>query len=128
MNIKSVKLFSIPVSNQNRAKKFYLGVLGFELKKDKVSDPLQRWVEVGPQNADTSLTLLAWPPTLPVQRADGVILETANFDEDFHLLQERGVEFQGSTEFHDWGRLVSFRDPDGNRLVLQQTNVFERLI
>ena len=128
MNIKNVKLFSIPVTNQNRAKRFYIDVLGFELKKDKISDPLQRWVEVGPQNTDTSLTLLAWPPTLPMQRVDGVILETANFDEDLNILQERGIKFQGCTEFHDWGRLVNFRDPDGNRLVLQQTNVFEKMI
>ena len=33
-------------------------------------------------------------------------------------LRERGVEFAGEISEHPWGRIVPFKDPDGNDLQL----------
>jgi catechol 2,3-dioxygenase-like lactoylglutathione lyase family enzyme len=44
---------SIPVSDQDRAKAFYVGTLGFDLVRDDDSVPGLRWIEVTPKGGGT---------------------------------------------------------------------------
>ena len=39
MSVRSVKVISVPVSDQERAKAFYVNTLGFELTRDDDSAP-----------------------------------------------------------------------------------------
>ena len=48
----------VPVSDQDQAIEFYVGALGFEKRLDFVYDTGERWVEVVPPGAATSLTLV----------------------------------------------------------------------
>ena len=48
MGISAVQLFSLPVGDQDRAKAFYVDVLGFELVNDAQMGPDLRWVQVRP--------------------------------------------------------------------------------
>ena len=47
----------MPVSNQDRARDFYVNVLGFDLVRDD-NEPGLRWVQVSPPGGQTSLTLV----------------------------------------------------------------------
>ncbi len=43
--IRGVKFVSVPVTNQERALKFYTEVLGFRLLTDQPFNDQQRWIE-----------------------------------------------------------------------------------
>ena len=65
MSIKQVAVVSVPVSDQERAKEFYVDALGFELQRDDTSVPGLRWLQVGPQGASTTLTMVTWFESMP---------------------------------------------------------------
>jgi catechol 2,3-dioxygenase-like lactoylglutathione lyase family enzyme len=65
MTISKVQLFSIPVSDQDRAKAFYVDTLGFDLVTDAAMGPDMRWVMVSPPGAQTAITLVTWFPSMP---------------------------------------------------------------
>jgi catechol 2,3-dioxygenase-like lactoylglutathione lyase family enzyme len=98
MPISHVQLFSVPVSDQDRAREFYTKTLGFEVVSEAEMGPEMRWVQVRPAGATTSLTLVTWFPSMPAGTLKGTVFETA-----------------------PWGRFVTFDDPDGNGIVLQET-------
>jgi predicted enzyme related to lactoylglutathione lyase len=119
MAIRNVLLFSVPVSDQDRAREFYVDVLGFELANDQVMGPEMRWVQVRPRGAQTSLTLVNWFPSMTAGSLRGMVLETEDLDGDVARLTERGVTIDGGVQQAPWGRYVQFADPDGNGIVLQ---------
>ena len=65
MTITGVQVLSLPVSDQDRARDFYVDVLGFELLRDAQMQPGLRWVQVAPRGAATSVTLVTWFETMP---------------------------------------------------------------
>lgn len=121
MSISQVQLFSLPVTDQDRAKDFYVGTLGFELIADTSMGPDQRWVQVRPPGSGTSITLVTWFPTMPAGSVKGTVLETDNLDGDVTALRSQGVVIDAGIQEAPWGRFVTFDDPDGNGLILQAT-------
>jgi len=121
MTIRRVQLFSLPVSDQDRSRDFYVGVLGFELISDVQMGPDVRWVQVAPPGSTTSITLVTWFPTMPAGSAKGTVLETDDLEGDIADLKGRGVPIDGEIQEMPWGRFVTFDDPDGNGIVLQAT-------
>ena len=120
MAITSVQLFSLPVADQDRARDFYVGKLGFDLISDTQMGPGMRWLQVAPPGAATSITLVTWFPTMPAGSTKGTVLETDDLDGDVTRLRAAGVQI-GDIESQPWGRFVTFDDPDGNGIVLQAT-------
>ena len=120
MSISQIQLFSLPVTDQDRARDFYTGSLGFELVSDTSMGPDQRWVQVRPPGPGTSITLVTWFPTMPAGAVKGTVLETDDLDGDVAALAAKGVPLDGIQE-QPWGRFVTFDDPDGNGIVLQET-------
>jgi len=121
MTISHIKLLSVPVTDQDRALSFYVDALGFDLVADNAMGPDQRWVQVAPKGADTSITLVTWLPTMPAGSLKGLVLETDDLDSDVVALTGRGVAIDGGIQDEPWGRYVTFDDPDGNGIVLQAT-------
>ena len=121
MGITAVQLFSLPVSDQDRAKAFYVDVLGFDLVNDVQMGPGMRWVQVRPPGGATSVTLVTWFETMGAGTVKGTVLETDDLEADIARLRSLGVDIPGDVEAAPWGRYVTFDDPDGNGLVLQQT-------
>jgi predicted enzyme related to lactoylglutathione lyase len=115
MNISQVRLLTAPVADQDRAKSFYVDVLGFEVIGDNTMGPV-RWLQVAPKGAATSLVLAALPEYRP-GGLQGVILDTTDIDADCARLREAGVEVDGPND-QPWGRQATFADPDGNGFVL----------
>ena len=121
MGITGVQLLSLPVRDQDRAKAFYVDVLGFELVADESMGPGMRWVQVRPSGAATSITLVTWFASMVPGSTKGTVLETDDLDGDVVRLRGLGVGIPGEVEAAPWGRSVTFDDPDGNGLVLQET-------
>ena len=121
MPMKAVQLFSIPVSDQARARAFYVDTLGWELVRDDEMGPDQRWVQVRPRGGETSVTLVTWFETMPPGSLRGVVIETDDLEGDHAALQQRGVRVDAAIQQAPWGRWVTFDDPDGNGFVLQAT-------
>lgn len=124
MTVTHVKLVSVPVSDQDRARDFYCDVLDFDLIFDNPMGPGGRWIQVAPKGADTALTLVTWFPSMPPGSLKGLVLETDDLDADVARLRERGIVFaDGGIQTAPWGRYATFDDPDGNGIVLQSTRV-----
>jgi catechol 2,3-dioxygenase-like lactoylglutathione lyase family enzyme len=122
MSISKVQLFSIPVSDQDVAKRFYVDVLGFTLVNDVQMNPDIRWVMVSPPGAATAITLVTWFDSMPAGSLRGLVLETNDLAGDIVALREKGVDIPGEVETAPWGDFVQFSDPDGNGIVLQASS------
>ena len=110
------------MKDQDRARDFYVNVLDFDLVRDNPMGPDQRWVEVGPKGAQTSIALVTWLPTMASGSVKGLVLETNDLDADVAALTARGVTIPDGIQQQPWGRFVTFDDPDGNGIVLQATS------
>jgi len=119
MAISNVQLFSVPVTDQDRARDFYVNTLGFELAMDTQLGPDMRWVMVKPPGGQTALTLVTWFPSMPAGSLKGMVLETSDLEGDIDRLIGLGVTIPNGIEDAPWGRYVQFDDPDGNGIVLQ---------
>jgi len=121
VTVRGVQLFSIPVSDQDRARDFYVDVLGLELLEDRPMGPGRRWVRVRPHGGETAITLVTWFDSMPAGSTTGVVLETDDVDGDAARLAALGVPIAGGVQEAPWGRYVQVQDPDGNGLILQQS-------
>ncbi len=121
MSVTRVGLFSIPVTDQGRARDFYVNALGMELVREMPMGPGQRWVQVRPAGAETSITLVTWFDSMPAGSVTGVVLETDDLDAEIARLRRLGVDMDSPVRNQAWGSSVVVRDPDGNRLVIQNT-------
>ncbi|MET8830089.1 VOC family protein [Streptomyces sp. NPDC004610] len=116
-HITHTSFITLPVTDQDRALRFYRDVLGFEVTAD-LQMPPGRWLQVAPRGAQTVFTL-SGPGMGGFEpgSARGIMLVTTDVDTDCARLTEAGVAVEGPEE-QPWGRMASFRDPDGNALML----------
>lgn len=121
MTVRGVQLFSIPVSDQDRARDFFVDVLGLELLEDRPMGPGRRWVRVRPRGGETAITLVTWFESMPAGSTTGVVLETDDVEAEAARLTALGVPIAGGVQEAPWGRYVQLQDPDGNGLILQQS-------
>ena len=112
----------VPVTDQDRALDFYVGKLGFEKRMDVPFGPTQRWVEVAPPGAATTIALVAAGEGAPAGVDTGIRLTTEDAAADHAGLRSRGVD--ADAEIMNMGGappMFTFRDQDGNRLVVVQS-------
>ena len=117
-----LKLVSVPVSDQEAAKRFYVDQVGMSLLADSSWGDEQRWVQVGWPGVDASFTLVTWFDEMPAGSLRGLVLETDDLDRDHRAMAERGVRFLGEPIDQPAGRFATFVDPDGNRMSLRQAD------
>ena len=106
---------SLPVQDQDRAMRFYLDVLGFELRTDVEVWPGARLVEVVPPGGGVGLVLL--PPDSPLPLA--VRMGTTDAEAAHARVREAGVTLHNEEVLRWEGvpPMFAFADPDGNGLV-----------
>ena len=119
MKLNRIDIVSVPVADQDEAKAFYTDVLGFEVVRDNPMGPGQRWVQLAPVGAETSITLVTWFESMAPGSVKGMVLDTDDIDGAHGTLVERGVAVS-DVQAAPWGRFVTFEDPDGNGWVVQQ--------
>ncbi len=116
-----ISVMSVPVSDPDRAKAFYLEELGFELVMDSQFGPGLRWVMLRPPGGGTAITLTTWFDTMPPGSLQGSVLSVPDIEAAAGEFRERGLlEPDEEIESAPWGRWVTVEDPDGNGWVVQQ--------
>lgn len=120
MKLNRIDIVSIPVKDQQSAKVFYTEVLGFSVTRDNPMGPEQRWIELVLEGAETSITLVTWFDSMPPGSVQGLVLDTDDLLTAHSQLKSKGLDIS-DVEDAPWGRYATFKDPDGNGWVLQQT-------
>ncbi len=119
-NITQVGAVIIPVSDQDRALAFYLEKLGFEKRADTPFGRGDRWLEVAPAGAATTLALMPPREGEPTGIDTHVSFTTDDIDADHANLRARGVDVDA--EVMRMGDPVPpmffFRDQDANRFFI----------
>jgi len=120
--ISQIATVIIPVSDQDRALEFYLGTLGFEQRADTPFGRGERWVEVAPVGAASTIALMRPQEGEPIGTDTHVGFASEDVDADHARLQEGGVDVD--EEVMRMGKPIPpmffFRDPDGNRFLIVQ--------
>jgi catechol 2,3-dioxygenase-like lactoylglutathione lyase family enzyme len=113
-----LELVTVPVTDVDRAKAFYVDKAGFVADHDHVVNEGLRFVQLTPPGSACSIAI----GTGLTETAPG----TANCQlvvEDIHAARDeligRGLDV-GEVQDFAWGRFVFFADPDGNRWAVQQ--------
>jgi len=130
----------VPVSNVDRAKRFYEG-LGWRLDADLAVEDGYRVVQLTPPGSACSIIFGEGVTTAPPGSSEGLQLSVYDIDAAREDLAARGVEvsetFHDATgifhhagtagrvngpapEHADYGSFVAFSDPDGNGWLLQE--------
>ena len=116
-HVTAVGTVIVTVSDQDSAVEFFTEKLGFEKRSDSAYGDGQRWVDVAPVGAATTIAVV--PPMSENQPGGetGIAFATDDIDSDHADLRERGVDVDD--EIMRMGDPVPpmffFRDPDGNR-------------
>jgi len=120
--VTQVGTVMLPVADQDRAIEFFTGKLGFELRSDTPFGDGDRWVEVAPSGAATTVALVLPMEGQEVGIESRIAFSSRDVDADHAALREAGVDVD--PEVMRMGDPVPpmffFRDVDGNRLLLVQ--------
>jgi catechol 2,3-dioxygenase-like lactoylglutathione lyase family enzyme len=119
-SIAQVANVMIPVNDQDRAIEFYTEKLGFEKRTDMPFGDGDRWVEVAPPGAATTIALVRPREGESAGIEGRVALDSKDIEADHAALRDRGVDVDA--EVMRMGGPVPpmffFRDQDGNRLLI----------
>jgi catechol 2,3-dioxygenase-like lactoylglutathione lyase family enzyme len=120
-HINKIGTVIVPVTDQEKALEFYVEKLGFEKRSDMPFGHGDRWIEVAPAGADTTIAIPKPPEGRQAGGAQtGIALQTDDIDAVHAELKQRGVDVDA--EVSRMGDPVPpmfwFRDPDGNVLML----------
>jgi catechol 2,3-dioxygenase-like lactoylglutathione lyase family enzyme len=125
-----LEVVPIPVSDVERAKRFYSEQVGFVVDLDTWLGDERRLVQLTPPGSGCSIHLSSGILNMPPGVLEGLMLVVSDIEAARAELVERGVE--ASPVQHlvdgewvegrggDWNSFVFFSDPDGNDWVLQE--------
>ena len=114
-----VRTIGVTVRDQDAALDFYVGTLGFEKRLDAPISPTQRWVEVAPRGATTSLALTAGEPVGPTDT--GIRFAVADASGERTDLAARGVAVGDLLQWDQVPPMFEFDDPDGNHFYVVES-------
>jgi catechol 2,3-dioxygenase-like lactoylglutathione lyase family enzyme len=108
-----LELVTVPVSDVDRAKAFYVEQVGFGVEQDYQVDEHHRFVELMPPGSMCSIALTTGYINAAPGSIQGLQLNVENAVAAHAFLRGRGVPVSDVQEF-PWGRFCFFSDPDGN--------------
>jgi predicted enzyme related to lactoylglutathione lyase len=113
-----LELVAIPVSDVDRAKRFYTEQVGFVADHDhQLSDEL-RFVQLTPRGSGCSISIGTGITDAEPGSVRGMQMVVDDIDAARAELAERGVDV-GEVQNFPWGDFVFFSDPDGNAWAVQ---------
>jgi len=113
-----LELVTIPVSDVDRAKAFYVERAGFVADHDHVVQEGLRFVQLTPPGSACSIAIGDGLTDVPPGSAQAQLV-VADIEIARNELRSRGVDV-GDVQSFPWGSFVFFADPDGNRWAVQQ--------
>ncbi len=114
-----LELVAVPVSDVDRAKRFYSEQAGFNADHDYTVSEEIRFVQLTPPGSACSIAIGKGLVDSPPGTLRGLQLVVADIEAARAELAGRGVAVSEVQDF-PWGRFVFFQDPDGNAWSVQQ--------
>jgi catechol 2,3-dioxygenase-like lactoylglutathione lyase family enzyme len=130
VHITQVATVVVPVTDQEQALAFYVGILGMRKVSDFTYATGERWLEVAPPDGNTNLSLVVARAERPAGAETGVALISADVLADLATLRAKGVDVdeaplpEGEVVWWSGAPLAGvptqfrLRDPDGNSLLV----------
>ena len=118
MDLK-LELVTIPVSDVDRAKSFYVDQAGFVADHDHVVNEGLRFVQLTPPGSACSIAIGRGVTEMTPGSVKGLQVVVDDIEAAHDALVERGIDVSDVQDF-PWGRFVFFSDPDGNGWAVQQ--------
>jgi catechol 2,3-dioxygenase-like lactoylglutathione lyase family enzyme len=126
-----LEVVPVPVSDVDRAKRFYSEQVGFLVDLDTRLGDEMRIVQLTPPGSACSIQLSSGMQNLPPGALEGLQLVVPNVEAARAELLERGVQAGPVQHMDDgewaegrggdWNSFVFFSDPDGNGWILQES-------
>ena len=117
--IRGIKFIGVPVTDQDRALKFWTEAVGMKVATDQPFNEKQRWIELKIPGADTGISLFT------PEGHEGRIgqFQSISFwcDDVFataDAMKRKGTVFAQEPKKEHWGTSAVFKDADGNTYVL----------
>ena len=114
-----IELITIPVSDVDRAKDFYVDGCGFAADHDHVVHEGLRFVQLTPPGSACSICIGQGLTDAQPGSVKGMQMVVADAQAAHDELAARGVPVS-DVDSQPWGEFVYFSDPDGNAWALQQ--------
>jgi catechol 2,3-dioxygenase-like lactoylglutathione lyase family enzyme len=120
--IAEVGTVMVPVSDQDKALEFYTEKLGLEKRTDTPYGEGDRWIDVAPEGAATTIALVPPREGEPTGLETRIGLTSDDIDADHATLRDRGVDIDDAVmRMGDpVPPMFFFRDQDGNNLLMVQ--------
>ncbi len=128
IQISQIHTVGVPVTDQDRALRFYVGTLGFQPLRDVPIGPGKRWIEVAPPQGTTTIALVASGDGASGGGASGggasvgvetgIRLISTDVAGDHAALAAEGVDVGDLLRWEGVPPMFAFRDQDANRLEL----------
>ncbi|MEY2558642.1 MAG: hypothetical protein QOE34_2067 [Verrucomicrobiota bacterium] len=116
MKVKEIGFVAIPVTDMERARKFYEGVLGLK-ESGRFMDG--KWIEYG-IGKDTLCVASISDTWTPSDQGTGAALEMENFEEAIAELKKANVTFAMDAFESPVCHMAIVQDPDGNKLMIHK--------
>jgi len=114
-----LELIAVPVSDVDRAKRFYTESVGFSADHDHTVSEEVRFVQLTPPGSACSIAIgKGLTPSEPGS-LQGLQVVVTDIEAARQQLLAGGVEASEVQDF-PWGSFVFFSDPDGNGWAVQQ--------
>lgn len=127
MPINRVATVCVFVSDQARAKAFYVDQLGLELRTDQPLYPgaASRWIAVAPRDSATEMILYLpdenWDHYRQVVgKSQAITLDVTEMEQTAADLKAKGVHFVQEPDAQPWGTYATIADSEGNHILLVQ--------
>jgi catechol 2,3-dioxygenase-like lactoylglutathione lyase family enzyme len=114
-----LELVTVPVSDVDRAKAFYVDKAGFNADHDFQVDESIRFVQLTPPGSPCSIAIGTGLIDSAPGSLRGLQLVAQDIEAAQAELRGRGLETSEIEDF-PWGRFIWFSDPDGNSWAVQQ--------
>ena len=117
INATSIAFTGYPVTDMERARGFYEGVLGLkQARKWEHND--RAWIEYELDGAALAITNMAMEMWKPSPNGPSAALEVADFDEAVAALRKADVKFTVEPVDNGGCLLAVISDPDGNAVAI----------
>lgn len=114
-----LELVFVPVTDVDRAKRFYAEQVGFHADHDHTVRPGLRFVQLTPPGSACSIALGDGLTEMAPGSLKGLQVVVPDVAAAREELLGRDVE-ASEVDVQEWGSFVTFADPDGNTWTLQQ--------
>jgi predicted enzyme related to lactoylglutathione lyase len=114
-----LELVAVPVTDVDRAKRFYAEQVGFNADHDHKISPELRFVQLTPPGSACSIALGTGVTDAQPGSVNGLQMVVDDIQAARAHLVDGGVDVSEVQEF-PWGLFVFFNDPDGNSWAVQQ--------